>query len=71
MSQLDSLAMPHQDGAMDLVEQTVLGAGWACERTEEGIVHCASMTKWGTAIPLVWPWSALIMFSPVSTVVRK
>jgi hypothetical protein len=47
MSQLDSLAMPHHDGAMDLVEQTVLGAGWACERTEEGIVHCASMTKWG------------------------
>ena len=32
---------------MDLVEQTVLGAGWACERTEEGIVHCAAMTKWG------------------------
>ena len=47
MSQLDSLLVSHTDGAMDLVEQTVSGAGWACERTEEGLIHCASMTKWG------------------------
>jgi hypothetical protein len=47
MSQLNPLAMPHQDGAMDLVEQTVLGAGWACERTEEGIVHCAAACSHG------------------------
>ena len=47
MSQLDSLQMQHPDGAMDVVEQAVLGAGWACERTEEGLIHCASMTKWG------------------------
>jgi hypothetical protein len=44
MSQLESQALYHSDGAMDLVEQTVLGAGWACERTEEGLIHCASMT---------------------------
>lgn len=47
MSQLDAYPIAEGDGAMDVVEQTVLGAGWACERTEEGVVHCASMTKWG------------------------
>jgi len=47
LSQLDSLQMQHPDGAMDVVEQAVFGAGWACERTEEGLIHCASMTKWG------------------------
>lgn len=47
MSQLDSYPITEADGAMEVVEQTVLGAGWACERTEEGVVHCANMTKWG------------------------
>jgi hypothetical protein len=47
MSQVDSFTLPVTDGAMDVVEQTVLGAGWAAERTEEGVLHCASNTKWG------------------------
>ena len=47
MSQLNSISAEFTDRAMDVVEQTLLAADWACERSEEGMVHCASMTKWG------------------------
>ena len=47
MSQLNSISAEFTDRAMDVVEQTLLAADWACERSEEGMIHCASMTKWG------------------------
>jgi hypothetical protein len=47
MSQLSSITADSTDRVMDVVEQTLLAADWACERSEEGMIHCASMTKWG------------------------
>lgn len=47
MSTLDALSPSYPDNALDVVEQTLLAADWACERSEEGLIHCASMTKWG------------------------
>lgn len=47
MSQLNSITADSTDRVMDVVEQTLLAADWACERSEEGMIHCASMTKWG------------------------
>ena len=47
MPQLNSVSAEFTDRAMDVVEQTLLAADWACERSEEGMIHCASMTKWG------------------------
>jgi hypothetical protein len=48
MSTLDSLSPDFSsDKALEVVEQTLLAADWACERSEEGIIHCASLTKWG------------------------
>jgi hypothetical protein len=36
-----------QEGALDVVEQTLLAADWACERSDEGAIHCAAATRWG------------------------
>ena len=47
MSQLDSVSVDAHDRSMDVVEQTLLAADWACERLEEGLIHCASLTRWG------------------------
>jgi len=47
MSQLESYSAGAPDRAMDVVEQTLLAADWACERSEEGVIHCASLTRWG------------------------
>lgn len=47
MTQLNSITAEFSDRALDVVEQTLLAAEWACERSEENIIHCASMTKWG------------------------
>jgi hypothetical protein len=47
MSALDSFTPDFSDKALDVVEQTLLAADWACERSEEGMIHCASLTKWG------------------------
>ena len=47
MPQLSNISAEFTDRAMDVVEQTLLAADWACERSEEGMIHCASMTKWG------------------------
>ncbi len=47
MSQLDSVSVDAHDRSMDIVEQTLLAADWACERSEEGLIHCASLTRWG------------------------
>jgi hypothetical protein len=47
MSSLDSLSTNYSDRALDVVEQTLLAAEWACERSDESVIHCASMTKWG------------------------
>lgn len=47
MPQLNSVSAEFTDRAMDVVEQTLLAADWACERSEEGMIHCVSMTKWG------------------------
>ncbi len=47
MSQLDSVSIDAHDCSMDVVEQTLLAADWACERSEEGLIHCASLTRWG------------------------
>jgi len=47
MSQLDSVSVDAHDRSMDVVEQTLLAADWACERSEEGLIHCASLTRWG------------------------
>lgn len=47
MSALDSFTPDFPDRALDVVEQTLLSADWACERLEEGVIQCASQTKWG------------------------
>jgi hypothetical protein len=47
MSALDSHSHDFSDRSMDVIEQTLLAADWACERSEEGVIHCAAMTKWG------------------------
>ncbi|HVY88121.1 MAG TPA: YbjN domain-containing protein [Hyphomonadaceae bacterium] len=47
MSTLNTHVAETCDRALDVVEQTLLAAEWACERSEEGMIHCASMTKWG------------------------
>jgi hypothetical protein len=52
---LDELEAEHQDMALDVVEQCVLGADWACERTAEGVIHCATTTRWGECAGMfVW-----------------
>ncbi len=47
MSHLDTISADFHDRAMDVVEQTLLAADWACERSEDGMIHCAATTKWG------------------------
>lgn len=47
MSQLNSITAETTDRALDVVEHTLLAADWACERSEDGIIHCATQTKWG------------------------
>lgn len=47
MPALESLAPDFPERALDVVEQTLLAADWACERSDENVIHCASQTKWG------------------------
>jgi hypothetical protein len=47
MSTLDNLSPDFDDKAFEVVEQTLLAADWACERSEEGVIHCAATTRWG------------------------
>ncbi|HEV7694380.1 MAG TPA: YbjN domain-containing protein [Hyphomonadaceae bacterium] len=47
MSALDHHSPDFSDRALDVVEQTLLGAEWACERSEENVIQCAAVTKWG------------------------
>jgi hypothetical protein len=47
MSMLSQPGFATPDPAFDVVEQSLLAAEWACERSEEGVIHCAAMTKWG------------------------
>ncbi|MEZ5938116.1 MAG: YbjN domain-containing protein [Hyphomonadaceae bacterium] len=47
MSMLDEIVEEAQDRALDAVEQTLIAADWACERSEEGVIHCATVTRWG------------------------
>ena len=47
MSALDSVSPDFSDKALDVVELTLQAADWACERSEEGVIHCAAMTRWG------------------------
>jgi hypothetical protein len=47
MSQLNSSSARPHDRALDVVEHTLLAADWACERSEESVIHCASVTRWG------------------------
>jgi hypothetical protein len=47
MSALDHHSLDFSDRALDVVEQTLLGAEWACERSEENVIQCAAITKWG------------------------
>ena len=47
MPHLDSFSADTHDRVMDVVEQSLLAADWACERSEEGVIHCASVTRWG------------------------
>jgi hypothetical protein len=47
MSTLNSTPADSSDHTLDLVEQTLIAADWACERSEEGMIHCAAQTKWG------------------------
>jgi hypothetical protein len=47
MSALDSFTPDFSDKALDIVEQTLLAADWASERSEENIIQCAAVTKWG------------------------
>ncbi len=35
------------ESALDVVEQTLLGADWVVERAEDGSIHCAATTRWG------------------------
>lgn len=47
MPRLESHSPDFSDRSLEIVEQTLLAADWACERSEEGMIHCAAMTKWG------------------------
>jgi hypothetical protein len=47
MTRLDSIPFDASDPTLDIVEQTLVAADWACERSEEDMIHCAAMTKWG------------------------
>ena len=47
MTMLDTQPSEVPERALDVVEQTLLAADWACERSEEGAIHCAAMTRWG------------------------
>lgn len=47
MSTLDHHSPEPTELSLDVVEQTLLAADWACERSEEGVIHCAAVTKWG------------------------
>lgn len=47
MTMLDTQPAEAPERALDVVEQTLLAADWACERSEEGAIHCAAMTRWG------------------------
>jgi hypothetical protein len=47
MTMLDTPPSELPERALDVVEQTLVAADWACERSEEGAIHCASMTRWG------------------------
>jgi hypothetical protein len=47
MTMLDTQTSELPERALDVVEQTLVAADWACERTEEGAIHCAASTRWG------------------------
>ncbi|MDZ4759487.1 MAG: YbjN domain-containing protein [Alphaproteobacteria bacterium] len=47
MSTLNQLTLETPENSLDVVEQTLLAADWACERAEDGVIHCAAMTRWG------------------------
>lgn len=47
MSVLDEIVDEIQDSALEAVEQTLMAADWACERAEDGVIHCATVTRWG------------------------
>ena len=47
MPMLDVTTAEIPERALDVVEQTLLAAEWACERSDENSIHCAAMTRWG------------------------
>lgn len=47
MSMLEQLSLEPTERSLDIVEQTLLAADWTCERSEDGVIHCASVTRWG------------------------
>jgi hypothetical protein len=47
MSMLNTDLRETPDNSLDVVEQTLLAADWLCERAEDGVVHCATTTRWG------------------------
>jgi hypothetical protein len=55
MTMLDEHFEDAQDRALDVVEQALVAANWACERSEEGVIHCAAETRWGECTGMfVW-----------------
>lgn len=47
MSMLEDPFVEFGESALDVVEQTLLAAEWVCERSDEGLIHCSAMTRWG------------------------
>ncbi len=47
MPMLDQLSLEPTERSLDVVEQTLLAADWTCERNEDGVIHCAAVTRWG------------------------
>mgnify|MGYP001191762958 CR=1 FL=1 len=47
MSMLEQLSLEPTERSLDIVEQTLLAADWTCERSEDGVIHCAAATRWG------------------------
>lgn len=44
---LETVTIETSETALDIVEQTLVAAGWVAERGDDGIIQCATNTRWG------------------------
>ncbi|MBI1341006.1 hypothetical protein GC169_12465 [bacterium] len=47
MTMLEDTYVEFAESALDVVEQTLVAADWVSERSDEGIIHCSTSTRWG------------------------